>query len=224
MFCLQLQITFPSMCLSYQIRLQLQITYFSQTHRQLSPLLFNRLSCKLIPLLFAASPRLFTSYAAAFTPSVSTLSFHYAPFHTTTRINMSDEVAAAKEAAQAYKSSDGDGAGPATVFDKILSGEWSSNKVHEDDLALAFRDISPQAPVHVIVIPKHRDGLTKLSNAREDQKDILGHLMYVAQMVGKKECPEGFRIVINDGEHGAQSVYHLHIHVLGGRQMGWPPG
>lgn len=113
-------------------------------------------------------------------------------------------------------------------------------------------DIQPQAPVHVIVIPKNRDGLTKLSNAREDQKDILGHLLYVAQSVGKKECPDGFRIVINDGEQGAQSVYHLHIHgkylrscfvvslfsmmhkiftdccisftVLGGRQMKWPPG
>ena len=85
-------------------------------------------------------------------------------------------------------------------------------------------DINPQAPVHIIVIPKHRDGLTKLSNAREDQKDILGHLMYVAQSVGKKECPDGFRIVINDGEHGAQSVYHLHLHILGGRQMNWPPG
>lgn len=73
-------------------------------------------------------------------------------------------------------------------------------------------DIQPQAPVHVIVIPKNRDGLTKLSNAREDQKDILGHLLYVAQSVGKRECPDGFRIVINDGEQGAQSVYHLHIH------------
>lgn len=85
-------------------------------------------------------------------------------------------------------------------------------------------DINPQAPVHIIVIPKHRDGLTKLSNARENQKDVLGHLLYVAQNVGKKECPDGFRIVINDGEHGAQSVYHLHLHVMGGRQMKWPPG
>ncbi|KAL3800287.1 hypothetical protein ACHAW5_009869 [Stephanodiscus triporus] len=138
---------------------------------------------------------------------------------------MSDEVAAAKAAAaRLVASSDNDGAGPATVFDNILSGKWPSDKVHEDDLSLAFRDINPQSPVHIIVIPKNRDGLTKLSNAREDQKDILGHLMFVAQSVGKKECPNGFRIVINDGEHGAQSVYHLHLHVLGGRQMEWPPG
>ena len=130
-----------------------------------------------------------------------------------------DEVSAAKAAAATHT----DGGAP-TVFDKILSGEWSSNKVHEDDLCLAFRDINPQAPVHVLVIPKHRDGLTQLKNAREDQKDILGHLMYVAKTIGASECPDGFRIVINDGEHGAQSVYHLHIHVFGGRQMQWPPG
>ena len=128
--------------------------------------------------------------------------------------------------------------------------QWPSDKVYEDELSLAFReyslaartssvdfgheishpflppagDVNPQAPVHVLVIPKERDGLTRLSNAREDQKEILGHLMYVAQSVGKKECPEGFRVVVNDGEHGAQSVYHLHVHVLGGRQLSWPPG
>ena len=135
-----------------------------------------------------------------------------------------DEVAAAKAAAAAYESSDKDGAGPATVFDKILSKEWSSKAVYEDDLAYAFRDISPQAPTHILVIPKKRDGLVKLSNAREDQKDILGHLLYVAQKIGKEECPDGFRIAINDGEQGAQSVYHLHLHILGGRQMNWPPG
>mmetsp|Transcript_12115 Transcript_12115/g.17546 ORF Transcript_12115/g.17546 Transcript_12115/m.17546 type:complete len:135 (+) Transcript_12115:94-498(+) len=131
----------------------------------------------------------------------------------------SDEVAAAK--AQAAKPQD-DGA--PTVFDKILSGEWDSNKVYEDDICLAFRDVNPQAPVHFLVIPKNRDGLTGISKAREDQKDVLGHMMYVAGTVGKKECPKGFRIVINDGEQGSQSVYHLHLHVLGGRQMGWPPG
>jgi histidine triad (HIT) family protein len=115
--------------------------------------------------------------------------------------------------------------GPPTVFDKILSGEWSSTKVYEDEECLAFRDIQPQAPVHILVIPKHRNGLTQLSRALTEQhKSTLGHLLYVAQQVGKAECPEGFRVVINDGVHGAQSVYHLHIHVLGGRQMEWPPG
>lgn len=135
-----------------------------------------------------------------------------------------DEVEAAKAAAAAYESSDKDGAGPATIFDKILSGEWSSDKVFEDEKCLAFRDINPQAPTHIVLIPKKRDGLIKLSDAREDQKDVLGHLMYVGSQIAKKQCPNGFRLVVNDGSDGAQSVYHLHVHILGGRQMRWPPG
>jgi len=126
------------------------------------------------------------------------------------RMAPNDEVAAAQRAAA--NRVDGE---PPTVFDKILSGEWSSDKVHEDDLCLAFRDVNPQGPVHILLIPKNRDGLTMLSRAREDQKGLLGHLLYVAQEVGKKECPQGFRIVINDGEHGSQSVYHLHLHLIG---------
>jgi histidine triad (HIT) family protein len=137
---------------------------------------------------------------------------------------MVDEISAAKAAAVQYESSDKDGAGPATVFDKLLSKEWSSKMVYEDDLAYAFHDINPQAPIHILVIPKVRDGLVKLSSARKDQTNILGHLLYVAQDIGKQHCPQGFRIVINDGEHGAQAVYHLHLHILGGRQMNWPPG
>ena len=129
-----------------------------------------------------------------------------------------------ESAVSGYKISSEDNAGPATVVDKILSGEWSSNKVYEDDKAFAFRDINPQAPVHILVIPKHRDGLVQLSMARSDQKDLLGHLMYVAQEVGKKECPNGFRVVINDGGDGQQTVFHLHLHILGGRQLTWPPG
>lgn len=145
-------------------------------------------------------------------------------FRTMSTDTNNDEVEKAKVAAEAYESSDKDGAGPATVFDKLLSKEWNSDVVYEDDIAYAFRDIAPQAPVHILVIPKHRDGLVKLSKARENQKDILGHLMYVAQQIGKQECPNGFRIVINDGKDGAQSVYHLHLHILGGRQLAWPPG
>lgn len=137
---------------------------------------------------------------------------------------MSDEVAAAKEAAKTYNLSSTDQSGPDTVFDKLLSGEWPTDIVYQDDRAFAFRDVNPQAPVHILVIPKHRNGLVALSKATAEQKELLGHLMYVAQEVGKKECPKGFRIVINDGEEGAQSVFHLHLHVLGGRQMSWPPG
>eukprot|EP00434_Breviolum_minutum_P018095 symbB.v1.2.015959.t2/scaffold1204.1/size131571/6 len=232
-----------------------------------------------------------------------------------------DEVQLAKEAAESRADTE-----PETIFDKIIRKEIPSKIVFEDDRALAFRDVSPQAPVHVLVIPKVRDGLTQLQNAREDQEAdiacefcnkgghsqpggvgargadlpetclivaqmllintkyilvstqsdlwilvllaafgvehdiedifpdsglsckvtqdsrrlehadelkvfthgrhdaLLGHLLYVASRVGKEECPKGYRLVINDGKEGAQSVYHLHIHILGGRQMTWPPG
>jgi histidine triad (HIT) family protein len=113
-----------------------------------------------------------------------------------------------------------------TFFDKLVSKDIPANILYEDDLCMAFRDINPQAPVHFLVIPKNKDGLNRLSNAREDQKALLGHLMYTAQQVAKDEglAADGFRMVVNDGKNGAQSVYHLHIHVMGGRQMGWPPG
>jgi histidine triad (HIT) family protein len=113
----------------------------------------------------------------------------------------------------------------ATFFDKIVSKEIPADLVHEDDLCMAFRDIAPQGPTHFLVIPKNKDGLNRLSNAREDQKGLLGHLLYTAQEVaGKLGLKEnGFRVIINDGKNGAQSVYHLHIHVIGGEQMGWPP-
>jgi len=135
---------------------------------------------------------------------------------------MSDEVQKAKEAAAA---GDGDGDGqPLTIFDKIISGDIPATIIHDDEFCIAFRDVNPVSPIHFLVIPKNRDGLTQLSKAREDQKELLGHLTYVAQKLGQKECPDGFRLVINDGKDGAQSVYHLHIHVMGGRQMQWPPG
>ena len=113
-----------------------------------------------------------------------------------------------------------------TFFDKLVSKEIPSKTLYEDEICMAFRDINPQGPVHFLVIPKDKDGLNRLSNAREDQKLLLGHLMYVAQKVAHDEglVPGGFRVVVNDGPDGAQSVYHLHLHVIGGRQMNWPPG
>ena len=134
--------------------------------------------------------------------------------------NNNDEVAKAQQATDNTTDTD-----QPTVFDKILSKEWSSEKVYEDDLVYAFRDIAPQAPFHALLIPKNRDGLTQLSKAREDDhKAILGHLMYVASHIGQEHCPNGSRVVVNDGKEGAQSVYHLHLHILGGRQLNWPPG
>lgn len=113
-----------------------------------------------------------------------------------------------------------------TFFDKIVSKEIPAKVIYEDDLCLAFRDINPQAPVHFLVIPKNKNGLNRLSSAKEEHKNLLGHLMYTAQKVAHAEglVPGGFRVVVNDGPDGAQSVYHLHLHVVGGRQMGWPPG
>lgn len=137
-------------------------------------------------------------------------------------MSSSDEVEKAQLAATAAAAA-GDGH-PPTIFDRILAREIPADIIHEDDVCLAFRDVTPQAPVHFLVIPKARDGLTQLSKAREDQKHLLGHLMYVAQQLAQQECPGGFRITINDGKNGAQSVYHLHLHVMGGRQMLWPPG
>ncbi|XP_030467458.1 14 kDa zinc-binding protein [Syzygium oleosum] len=115
--------------------------------------------------------------------------------------------------------------GAPTIFDKIIAKEIPSTIVYEDEKVLAFRDVSPQAPVHVLVIPKLRDGLTQLGKAEEKHSEILGHLLYAAKVVAEKEgILDGFRVVINSGPSACQSVYHLHLHVLGGRQMKWPPG
>ena len=97
-----------------------------------------------------------------------------------------------------------DGGAP-TLFDKIISKEIPATVIYEDEECLAFRDISPQGPVHFLLIPKHRDGLTQLSKAREDHKALLGHLLYTAQLVAKQEgLGKGFRVVVNDGPDGAQ--------------------
>lgn len=128
-----------------------------------------------------------------------------------------DEVRLAEEASKKY------GSPAPTIFSKVIDKSIPADIIYEDGKCLAFRDISPQAPVHVLVIPKVP--IPRISEAKDDDTELLGHLLIVAKNVAKKESlQEGYRIVINDGKHGAQSVYHLHIHVLGGRQMTWPPG
>ncbi|EXC24782.1 hypothetical protein L484_018496 [Morus notabilis] len=130
-----------------------------------------------------------------------------------------NEEAAAKAAAV-----DADTGAP-TIFDKIIAKEIPASIVYEDEKVLAFRDITPQAPVHVLVIPKLRDGLTQLGKAEPGHVEILGQLLHAAKLVAEKEgILDGFRVVINSGPSACQSVYHLHLHVLGGRQMKWPPG
>ncbi|XP_038155926.1 histidine triad nucleotide-binding protein 2, mitochondrial isoform X1 [Cyprinodon tularosa] len=129
----------------------------------------------------------------------------------------SDEVKLAEEASRKYGSP-----GP-TIFSKVIDKSIPADIIYEDDKCLAFRDINPQAPVHFLVIP--RAPIPGISAAEDDDAELLGHLLVVAKNVAKQEpLSEGYRVVINNGKHGSQSVYHLHIHVLGGRQMAWPPG
>ena len=110
-----------------------------------------------------------------------------------------------------------------TVFTKIINREIPADIVYEDDEALAFRDINPQAPVHVLVIPK--TPITSAGAATESDKATLGHLLYVAAQVARQEgIGDAFRVVTNSGADAGQSVFHLHLHVLGGRSLQWPPG
>ncbi|XP_067675216.1 adenosine 5'-monophosphoramidase HINT1-like isoform X2 [Haliotis asinina] len=127
----------------------------------------------------------------------------------------SDEVSKAQSAAK-YT-------GQPTIFSKILDKTIPANILYEDDQCMAFSDVNPQAPVHFLVIP--RKPIVMLSEAVDEDEKLLGHLMVVAKKVAaQQKLDEGYRLVINNGKHGAQSVYHLHIHIIGGRQMSWPPG
>jgi len=113
----------------------------------------------------------------------------------------------------------------ATIFDKIISKDIPSEVVYEDERCVVFKDINPAAPVHLLVIPRRREGLTQLRHAAVEHEYVLGHLLRVAAEQGRAAVKEGgFRVVINDGAEAAQSVFHLHVHVLGGRPMRWPPG
>jgi len=110
-----------------------------------------------------------------------------------------------------------------TLFEKIAAREIPADIVHEDDLCLAFRDISPQAPVHILVVPKKP--VPRLAAASPNEQSLLGHLLLTAADIARREnLAEGFRIVINNGPHGGETVPHLHVHLLGGRHLAWPPG
>jgi histidine triad (HIT) family protein len=109
-----------------------------------------------------------------------------------------------------------------TIFSKIISREIPAAIIYEDDLAIAFRDVNPQAPVHFLVIPKQP--IINLSNSTMEDQNLLGHLLLVASKVAKQEGLESFRLVTNNGIEAGQSVFHLHLHVLGGRSLNWPPG
>ena len=111
-----------------------------------------------------------------------------------------------------------------TVFGAIVRGEIPADIVYEDEQCIAFRDLNPQAPTHVLVIP--RAGIAGLQEAERAEASLLGHLLQVAQIVARQEGLEegGWRVVVNVGEDGGQTVAHLHLHVLGGRRLSWPPG
>ncbi len=110
-----------------------------------------------------------------------------------------------------------------TLFTKIIEREIPADIVYEDDQCLAFRDINPKAPMHILVIPKKV--IPKLVDAQNDDDSLLGHLMIVAAKVASDEgYADAFRLVVNNGAAVGQSVFHLHLHILGGRDFMWPPG
>lgn len=110
-----------------------------------------------------------------------------------------------------------------TLFEKIIARGIPADIVFEDDLCLAFRDIAPQAPVHILVVPKKP--IPRVGDASRADQELLGHLLLTAAGIARTEnLAEGFRIVINNGSHGGETIPHLHIHLLGGRHLEWPPG
>ncbi|KAG5272673.1 hypothetical protein AALO_G00168110 [Alosa alosa] len=126
---------------------------------------------------------------------------------------MADEIARAQTAQ----------AGGDTIFGKIIRKEIPANIFYEDDQCIAFHDVAPQAPTHFLVVP--RKAIAQISKAEDVDAALLGHMMIVAKKCADKVgLTKGYRLVLNEGPDGGQSVYHVHIHVMGGRQMGWPPG
>ena len=111
-----------------------------------------------------------------------------------------------------------------TLFEKIYDGEIPADIIHRDDLCCAFRDISPQAPSHVLIVP--RKPIPRIGAAGTEDQPLLGHLLLTAAKIAAELglAESGYRIAINNGPHGGETVPHLHVHLLGGRQLTWPPG
>lgn len=110
-----------------------------------------------------------------------------------------------------------------TLFTRIINREIPADIIYEDDLCLAFRDINPQAPVHILVVPKKP--VPRVIDANTDDQSLLGHLLLKAGEIAKNEGHgDAFRLVVNNGEAVGQTVFHLHIHILAGRGFNWPPG
>ena len=110
-----------------------------------------------------------------------------------------------------------------TLFGKIIRREIPADIVYEDDLCLAFRDINPQAPTHVLLVPKKE--IDMLANAGPEDQALLGHMLLAAGKIANQlGLADAFRVVVNNGAAAGQSVFHLHFHILGGRKLSWPPG
>lgn len=111
-----------------------------------------------------------------------------------------------------------------TIFGKIITKEIPADIVYEDDFVLAFNDISPQAPVHIIIIPKKE--IPTINDITPDDSELIMKLVLAVQKIAKEKGIDksGYRLLMNCNEHGQQTVFHLHMHLLGGRQMNWPPG
>ncbi|QQS40339.1 MAG: histidine triad nucleotide-binding protein [Acidobacteriota bacterium] len=110
------------------------------------------------------------------------------------------------------------------IFCKIAAGEIESTRVYEDDRCIAFEDLNPQAPTHLLVIP--REHISSMDEAEEGHKELLGHLLFTAAEIAREKgfAGRGYRTVINTNSAGGQTVFHLHVHLLGGRQFVFPPG
>lgn len=110
-----------------------------------------------------------------------------------------------------------------SIFTKIINREIPANIIFEDDQVIAFHDIAPQAPVHVLVVPKKQ--IPMLDDLRPEDAPLVGHMVHVATELARKlKLDLGYRIVMNSNHQGGQTVFHIHLHLLGGRQMHWPPG
>ncbi|RLS51352.1 MAG: histidine triad nucleotide-binding protein [Planctomycetota bacterium] len=112
---------------------------------------------------------------------------------------------------------------PKTIFKRIIDGEIPAKIVHEDEISLAFHDVSPQAPVHILVIPKKE--IRSIAELQTEDAALMGHLFAIVRKIAEEQgLTNGFRTVINTGVDGGQTVPHLHIHLMGKRALGWPPG
>lgn len=109
------------------------------------------------------------------------------------------------------------------LFCKIVEGEIPAERVYEDDQVIAFRDINPQAPFHCLIIP--RKHISTLNDIADEDREVVGHMIQTAARIAKQEGfdQDGYRTVFNCNTHGGQTVYHIHLHLLGGKPMGWPP-